>query len=73
MNSAIVNRSTYYFTPVIFNALEKISPNERTHEYWLTDAIELLIKDEKKIGLVKEENIVDVASPEDLKKAAELI
>jgi len=73
IDKGIVNRSTYFFTPVIFEAIKKIKPNVRSNEYWLTDALQLLIDNNHKIGIVVGKNIVDIAYPEDLKKAEKLI
>lgn len=73
MDKAMVNRSTYYFTPVIFKELKNITPNARTQEYWLTDGIQRLIDSGNKIALIQGKQIVDVATPEDVARAVDLI
>jgi len=70
--SDLVNAGVYFFNEDIFNDISKVEKSER-FEYEITDAIKMLIKENKILGYVNEELWIDVGKPWDLLEANELI
>jgi len=70
-----INTGVYVFNnALLFEFLEKLKPDPVKHEYFLTDVIELFIKDNKKITTwttPTPEETIGINTPEDLQKAQE--
>ena len=68
-----INSGTYIFNKkLIFAALGKIKSSNKKGEYYLTDTIEVLIRDQKKVHafcLAKEDEVMGINSRKDLVKA----
>ncbi|MEM4293782.1 MAG: sugar phosphate nucleotidyltransferase [Thermoplasmata archaeon] len=67
-----VNAGIYYFTPEIFEALEKIKISPRG-EFELTDAINILASEGKVLGVKSNAAWEDVGKPWELLKANEIL
>ena len=68
----LANMWVYKFPSKILKIIEKIKPSPRW-EYEITDAINLLLKDEK-IKLIKQNwSFIDIWYPEDIEKAEKLL
>lgn len=70
--SNLVNAGIYIFNQEIFSAIEK-TPLSRRGEYEITDALNLLAKDEKVFAYITEEKWIDVGYPWQLLNANELL
>jgi dTDP-glucose pyrophosphorylase len=70
--SSMINVGLYKFTPKVFEALSRIKLSPRG-ELELTDAINLLAKDEKVCVLELKDYWLDLARPEDIYKISEFI
>jgi bifunctional UDP-N-acetylglucosamine pyrophosphorylase/glucosamine-1-phosphate N-acetyltransferase len=71
--SDLANLGVYAFTPMIFDAIAKISKSVRG-EYEITDAIQLLIDQGYKVGYLNvREEWIDIGRPWDLLSANELL
>jgi bifunctional UDP-N-acetylglucosamine pyrophosphorylase/glucosamine-1-phosphate N-acetyltransferase len=70
--SSLINVGLYKFTPRIFEALSRIKLSPRG-ELELTDAINLLAKDEKICVIELKDYWLDLAKPEDIYKVSEFI
>ncbi len=71
-----VNSGIYIFKSEIFSILEKIKPNNSQKEYYLTDAIRLLVNKNKKVSafqIKNQEELHGINNPEELKKAEEIL
>ncbi|MEM3397111.1 MAG: sugar phosphate nucleotidyltransferase [Thermoplasmata archaeon] len=67
-----INAGIYYFTPEIFEALDKIKVSARG-EYELTDAINLLASEKKVVSVKSAGAWEDIGKPWDLLKANEIL
>ena len=57
-----INSGTYCLNrEALFNALKKITPENKQGEYYLTDVIEILVKNNQKVEAVAVENPVEIS------------